>query len=85
MSTSTMTIRLDRDVKEKLGRLAKGTRRSRSYLAAEAVTAFVDRELEVIEGIRRGIDDLGAGRVVSHEKAMAEIDALLDAKRQRKR
>ena len=32
-----MTIRLDPQLKAKLGRLAEGTRRSRSFLAAEAV------------------------------------------------
>ena len=38
MTTSTtMTIRLDPQLKAKLGRLADGTRRSRSFLAAEAV------------------------------------------------
>ena len=40
---------------EKLGRLAHNTRRSRSYLAAEAVESYVDRELEIIEGIQRGL------------------------------
>jgi predicted transcriptional regulator len=86
MASSTMTIRLDQEVKRKLGRLAEGTRRSRSYLAAEAVTAYVDRELEIIEGIHRGLADLEAGRVVPHEKAMAQLDSLVDAaERRRKR
>ena len=44
MTTSTtMTIRLDPQLKAKLGRLADGTRRSRSFLAAEAVETYVDR------------------------------------------
>ena len=36
-ASTTMTIRLDPQLKAKLGRLAEGTRRSRSFLAAEAV------------------------------------------------
>ena len=36
-ASTTMTIRVTPDLKEKLGRLAHDTRRSRSYLAAEAV------------------------------------------------
>lgn len=80
MSTSTtMTIRVSADVKEKLGRLAHDTRRSKSYLAAEAVSAYVDRELEIIDGIQRGIADVGAGRVVPHDDAMAEIYGVIDA------
>lgn len=74
MATSTtMTIRLDPQLKEKLGRLADGTRRSRSFLAAEAVESYVDRELAIIEGIERGLADVEAGRTVSHEDAMATV------------
>jgi predicted transcriptional regulator len=81
-----MTIRLSAQVKEKLGRLAQGTRRSRSYLAAEAVTAFVERELEIIEGIQRGLADVEAGRTVPHERVMAEARRIgADAKRNRKK
>jgi len=51
--SATMTIRLAAETKRKLERLAADTRRSKSYLAAEAVSVYVDRELEIIEGIRR--------------------------------
>ena len=54
-ASTTMTIRLDPQLKAKLGRLAEGTRRSRSFLAAEAVETYVDRELAIIEGIQRGV------------------------------
>jgi predicted transcriptional regulator len=77
--SETMTIRLDHEVKKKLTRLAEGTRRSKSYLAAEAVAVYVDRELEIIEGIRRGLADLEAGRVLPHEEAVTEIDAVIGA------
>ncbi len=81
MGSATMTIRLDVEVKEKLGRLAEGTRRSRSDLA-EAVAAYVDRELQIIDGIRRGLADVEAGRVVPHKEAMARLEA---AERRRER
>jgi predicted transcriptional regulator len=74
-----MTIRVSTDVKEKLGRLAHDTRRSKSYLAAEAVSAYVERELEIIEGIQRGLADVEAGRVVPHDEAMGEIYGVIDA------
>lgn len=42
MSTSTtMTIRMDENVKAKLVRLARDRRRSRSFLAAEAVSCNI--------------------------------------------
>lgn len=79
MSSATMTIRLDPQLKAKLGRLAEGTRRSRSFLAAEAVETYVDRELAIIEGIQRGVADVAAGRTVSHAEAMVSVQRAIDA------
>lgn len=41
-------------------------------------------ELATIEGIKAGMRDARAGRTVSHEEAMAEIQAVIDAARRRK-
>ena len=78
-ASTTMTIRVSPEIKNKLDRLATDTRRSKSYLAAEAVSAYVDRELEIIEGIKRGLADVEAGRVVPHDEAMAEVYAAIEA------
>lgn len=78
-ASTTMTIRLEPEVEEKLARLAEDRRRSPSRLAAEAVALYVDRELDVVEGIRRGLADIEAGRLVGHEDAMAELDAVIAA------
>ena len=78
-ASTTLTIRLDPQLKAKLGRLAYGTRRSRSFLAAEAVETYVDRELAIIEGIERGLADVEAGRTVSHDDAMASVRRKIDA------
>jgi predicted transcriptional regulator len=77
-ASATMTIRIRADIKEKLDRLARGARRSKSYLAAEAVSAYVARELEIIEGVQRGLADVEAGRVVSYDDAMAEIHQAIE-------
>ena len=45
-ASTTMTIRVRPDVKEKLDRIASGTQRSKSFLAGEAVAAYVDRILK---------------------------------------
>lgn len=71
--STTMTIRLSSEMKNKLGRLADGTKRSKSYLAAEAIAAYVERELDIIDGLQRGLADVAAGRVVPHDLAMAEL------------
>ncbi|CAN7609536.1 CopG family ribbon-helix-helix protein [Pararhizobium sp. LjRoot238] len=76
--SSTMTIRVSTEVKAKLERLADDTRRSKSFLAGEAVSAYVERELAIIEGIKRGMADVEGGRVVAHDDAMAEVYAAID-------
>ena len=83
-ASTTMTIRLAEADKAKLERLARHTRRSRSYLAAEAVAAYVDRELEIIEGIEQGLADVAAGRLVPHDEAMARIYATIAEAKARK-
>lgn len=81
-SSTTMTIRVQSDVKDKLDRLAQDTRRSKSFLAAEALAAYVDHELAILDGIGEALTDIEAGRLVPHEQAMDELDALIDAARQ---
>ena len=79
MSSVTMTIRLSQEAKDALGRIAAVTRRTNSYLAAEAIEAYVAREQAIVEGIRAGLDDLQAGRTVNHDAAMARLEATIAA------
>lgn len=74
-----MTIRVSTDLKERLDRLAADTRRSRSFLAAEAVEAYVARELAIIDGVNEGLADIRNGRTVTHDDAVAELNAAIDA------
>jgi predicted transcriptional regulator len=73
--STTLTVRVSPQVKKQLGRLAAHTRRTRSYLAGEAITNFVARELAIVEGIKRGLDDMHAGRLVPHKSAMRRLRA----------
>ena len=78
MTSTTMTVRLPEATKERLARLAKRTRRSRSFLASEAISAYVERELAIIEGVERGLADMEAGRVVPHDEAMRQIRSTIE-------
>jgi predicted transcriptional regulator len=75
--TTTITIRVPTELKARLDRLAELTDRSRSYLAAEALDIYARQELEIVEGVLEGITDDEAGRVVSHEEAMARLDRVI--------
>lgn len=75
--TAILSIRLSSETKAQLSRLAATTRRSKSFLAAEAVEAYVAREQAIIAAVERGLADVSAGRTVPHVAAMDEIDALI--------
>ena len=82
-ASTTLTIRVSPELKEKLGKLAAVTRRSNSFLAAEALSAFVDRELEIMAGIMEGIEDMENGDLVPHEEAMAQLNAVIETARRK--
>jgi predicted transcriptional regulator len=85
MATSTtLTVRISPEVKERLGRLAGHTRRTSSYLAGEAIADFVDRELAIVEGIERGLVDMQADRVTPHKDAMRRLRATVERTRKAK-
>lgn len=73
MSAIVMRVELSPDVERKRAILAEETGRSLDDLAGEAIDRYVDCELKAIEGIRRGLDDMRSGRVVSNDDAMREI------------
>ena len=76
-SSTTLTVRLSPQVKKRLGRLAVHTKRTKSYLAGEAIADFVERELAIVEGIKRGLEDMHADRVVPHEAAIRRLRATI--------
>ena len=71
MST-TMTIRLEDEVRDRLDRLAEATQRSKSFLAAEAIRAFVETNEWQIGEIRAALREADAGDFAS-DKDVAEL------------
>jgi len=66
MST-TLSVRIDVGTKKRLEALAKRARRSKSFLAAEAIAAFVDAESWQLDEIQIGLKELDEGRGVPHK------------------
>lgn len=85
MPSTTLTVRLPEVVKDKLGELAKHTKRTRSFLAAEAIEDYVEKELAIVQGIDRGLEDMKAGRVVPHDDVMADIGKAVSAARRKQK
>lgn len=71
MST-TMTVRLEADIKDRLDLLARNTHRSKSYLAAEAIREFVELNEWQVRETRTAVAEAAAGDFASD----AEVEAI---------
>ena len=67
----TMTIRLEDEVRDRLDRLAEATQRSKSFLAAEAIRAFVETNEWQIREIRAALREADAGDFASDKDVAA--------------
>ncbi|NOR42368.1 MAG: ribbon-helix-helix protein, CopG family [Gammaproteobacteria bacterium] len=65
--SSTMTIRLDADLKIRLDKLADATHRSKSYLAAEAVREYIELNEWQLQEIQAAVTEADAGDFASAE------------------
>jgi len=75
MTSTTFTVRVEADVKERLERLAESTGRSRSYLAAEAIAEYLDVNEWQVSGIRQAIATLDRGETVSHDRVRDWVES----------
>ena len=66
--TETLSIRIDSETKKRLDALSKRSKRSKSFLAAEAIAAYVQSEEWQLGELQEGMAELDSGETVSHEK-----------------
>ncbi len=66
MST-TMTIRLDDDLKLRLEKLADSTHRSKSFLATEAIRDFIELNEWQVQEIKTAISEADKGEFAADE------------------
>ena len=59
--TTTMTVRVSPEVNGRLEALARDTKRSKAYLAAEAITDFVERNSWQVARIKAALEDARSG------------------------
>src|SRR5213593_219853 len=65
--TTTLSVRIDSDTKDQLEALAKRARRSKSFLAAEAIAAYIEAERWQLDEIQAGLEELDHGRAAAHK------------------
>ena len=67
--SAMMTVRLTPELSDRLEALARDTKRSKSYLANEAIASYVERNAWQIEEIRKGLEEARSGTPgVPHEE-----------------
>jgi predicted transcriptional regulator len=69
--SEVMTIRVDRKIKARLEKLAKVTARSKSWLAAEAIRAYIELNEWQIAEIKTALKEADAGDFASDEEVEA--------------
>ena len=73
--TTTMTVRLPKATLAKLDALAHSTRRSKSFLAAEAIAGYVDANVWQVEEIGKAVAEADAGApFYAHEDVMGYLE-----------
>jgi predicted transcriptional regulator len=68
LNTETFSVRLDRSAKTRLQKLAKNTGRSRSFLAAEAISAYLDTNEWQISDITHALASLDRGKGIARAR-----------------
>ncbi len=66
--SEVMTIRVDRKTKARLQKLAKAMVRTKSYVAAEAIRAYVDLNEWQIAEIETALNEANAGDFASERE-----------------
>lgn len=73
--SSLLSIRIDEDLKAQLELLGEASQRSKSFLAAEAIRLYVERESWQLAQTKAGIDDLDHGRSIPHEEVKVWLES----------
>ena len=69
------TVRLDPEIREQLDKMAGQIDRPRAWIIKEAVAQYLEREAWYLAEVQKGIDDMEAGREISHEEMGARLRA----------
>jgi predicted transcriptional regulator len=69
----TISFRADADKIDALDSLAAAQDRPRSYLINEAITNYIEMHAYQDALVRKGLDDVRKGRVVSHEVVVRRL------------
>ena len=78
---TVVNARIGRDILAQLDEIAGEMQRTRSFLIAQAIREFVEREYAFLCAVREGESELDAGRSASHEEALQWVAQLKTERR----
>jgi predicted transcriptional regulator len=73
---ATVTFHTSPETRARLERLAQSTRRSKSFLANEALARFLAEEEDFLTEVEAAMAEADAGQLIEHERAGAYLRAL---------
>lgn len=76
MASTVLSVRVPEELKEQLDYLSRSTKRSRAYLAAEALGDYVKRNAWRAKELHDAIKEADKGVFISHEAMVAWADSL---------
>ena len=69
------TVRFNPEIRERLDKMAERMDRPRAWIIKEAVAQYLERETWYLAEVQKGIDDMEAGREISHDEMAARLKA----------
>jgi predicted transcriptional regulator len=76
MPSTVLSVRVPDELKERLEYLSRATKRSKAYLATEALTDYVKKNAWKAKELQQALDEADKGIFVSHEAMIRWVDAL---------
>jgi predicted transcriptional regulator len=68
----TISTRVTEELAEKMDRLSEQLGRTRSWVLHEALQVYIASELEFIDAVQDGLNDLSQGHLVDHDEVVAD-------------
>ena len=69
------TVRFAPEILDRLDKMAEQLDRPRAWIIKEAVAQYLERETWYLAEVQKGVDDVEAGRVISHDEMAARLKA----------
>jgi predicted transcriptional regulator len=76
MASTVLSVRVPEELKEQLDYLSRSTKRSKAYLAAEALGDYVKKNAWRAKELHEALNEADKGVFISHEAMLAWADSL---------